>query len=87
MNNLGNSSLSNCVNISYIQAVPPIAPVLYAINPNPTFTGQIEVIWGVPVQGATSYFTVSEYNHYHECLRFNACKYGTDWLPWLRKII
>ena len=55
MNNLGNSSLSNCVNISYIQAVPPIAPVLYAINPNPTFTGQIEVIWGVPVQGATSY--------------------------------
>ena len=55
MNNLGNSSLSNCVNISYIQAVPPIAPVLYAINPNPTFTGQIEVIWGVPVQGVTSY--------------------------------
>ena len=40
--NLGNSSLSNCVNVT---TMAPATPIMNSISPNPNYTGTINLSW------------------------------------------
>jgi hypothetical protein len=59
----GNSSLSNCENITVAILPPPsyvpFAPNLAPITPNPSTTGNITLSWN-PIDGATSYYVYRE---------------------------
>jgi hypothetical protein len=55
----GNSSLSNCINVTVAIPPPtqdiPIAPSIQVITPNPSSTGNITINWN-QVNGATRYY-------------------------------
>jgi fibronectin type 3 domain-containing protein len=65
-NSSGNSSLSNCVNVTVAipppPNCPPAPPTFNSITPNPSTTGNISLDWN-DVIGVTTYFVYRETNH------------------------